>query len=292
VRKLYQMLFEMASGNFSFRIPEDGSGDELARLTAALNSLSGALRGAILSHGSTIPFYTYQNLVQFTMVLDASLTIRAVSADMQTHIRNDVYSFISLPFSRLLAEDSALFWQGMAPEITRDPNYHNTVQLNFATGNGAVVPSFCTVCRLLPPGDVFVSAVTTILQELMADKFGLPAPQPRRSEARLIQDVHDYILAHLDQPLPSAKELSAIFGTNEFRIKDGFRHFFNTSLYQFYTEARLKKAHLLIQQSGLPLKEIAFACGFSDYINFYKAFRKRFGYPPSQLTRREGDPIA
>ena len=76
-----------------------------------------------------------------------------------------------------------------------------------------------------------------------------------------------------------------MFGTNEFTLKDSFRKVLKTSIYQFYNDERLKKAHLLILQTAIPLKEIALISGFYNYTNFYKAFKKRFNYPPSELKR-------
>lgn len=108
---------------------------------------------------------------------------------------------------------------------------------------------------------------------------------PVQSDAALLQKVYEYIIEHLDEPLPSTKELSKMCGTNEFKLKDSFRHFFKTSIYQFYNDERLKKAHQLIQQTSIPLKEIAFISGFNDYTNFYKAFKKKYGYSPSDLNR-------
>jgi len=93
-------------------------------------------------------------------------------------------------------------------------------------------------------------------------------------------------MAHLEQPLPTLKELSSLFKTNEFKLKDSFRHFFKTSIYQFYNEERLKRAHLLIQQSDFTLKAIAIMSGFNNYITFSKAFKKRFGYAPSVVKRQ------
>ena len=105
----------------------------------------------------------------------------------------------------------------------------------------------------------------------------------------IIQKVQDYILNNLEEPLPTTKELSKMFGTNEFTLKENFRNILKTSIYQFYNDERLKKAHFLIQQTSIPLKEISFLCGFNDYTNFYKAFKKRFDYPPSDLNRTNND---
>ena len=111
-------------------------------------------------------------------------------------------------------------------------------------------------------------------------------PIIQSTEARVIQKVYDYIIGHLDTALPSLRELSQIFGINEFKLKQGFRQLFNTSIYQFYNEQRLKRAHLLIEQSALPLKEIGYLNGFSTYANFSKSFKKKYGYAPNRIKRQ------
>lgn len=102
---------------------------------------------------------------------------------------------------------------------------------------------------------------------------------------QLIQKVQDYILNHLEAPLPSTKELSEMFDTNEFTLKQSFRDLLKTSVYQFYNDERLKKAYTLIQQTEIPLKQIAFLCGFTNYTNFFKAFKKKFSNSPSEVHR-------
>lgn len=108
----------------------------------------------------------------------------------------------------------------------------------------------------------------------------------KQFDEELIQKVLDYIQNNLEEPLPSTKKLSQIFKTNEFTLKDNFRKLVKTSIYQFYNDERLKKAHFLIQQSVFPLKEIALISGFNSYPNFYKAFKKKYKYTPTQVNRQ------
>lgn len=102
----------------------------------------------------------------------------------------------------------------------------------------------------------------------------------------VVQKVLDYIQNNLEEPLPSTKKLARMFGTNEFALKDNFRKLQKTSIYQFYNDERLKKAHLLIEETALPFKDIALSCGFSDYPNFLKAFKKKYHYSPSRVIRK------
>ncbi|WP_162127508.1 helix-turn-helix domain-containing protein [Flavobacterium phycosphaerae] len=101
----------------------------------------------------------------------------------------------------------------------------------------------------------------------------------------LIQKVQEYILTHLDEELPSSKELAQMFGTNEFTLKQSFRNWSKTSIYQFYNDERLKKAHLIIEQTRVPLTKIALLSGFNNYTNFYKAFKKKYGVSPADVKR-------
>lgn len=280
------MLFEMATGNFNFRLHSSEADDRLDELARLLNQVAQAMRDTILNANHIIPHYHYQSLVQTTFILQSDFKIDSLSASVSQVLGFQPQMLFKIPFSNLLSIQSIPLWQQIETEVQADANYHNTLQLIFVTPAGTILPTFCTISRLLYSDKIFISSVSTVLQHALADTW-LPHTQSQKhtSSANLIQEVHDYILNHLEEPLPSVKQLSRLFGTNEFRIKEGFRQFFNTSVYQFYTEERLKKAHLLIQQTGEPLKNIAFSCGFTDYVNFYKAFKKRFGYPPSQLQR-------
>lgn len=101
----------------------------------------------------------------------------------------------------------------------------------------------------------------------------------------MVRNVQEHIQQHLEDPMPSARELAKLFGTNEFTLKDNFRRLLGTSLYRYYNDQRLGKAHLLIEHTTLPLKEVAFICGFNDYTNFFKAFRKKYGHTPNKVIR-------
>jgi transcriptional regulator GlxA family with amidase domain len=142
------------------------------------------------------------------------------------------------------------------------------------------------------PFDELAALLNEVAEELQSYGYTNPYNKNRNTQLEtnqtatvLIQKVLDYIQNHLEEPLPSTKELSVMFGTNEFTLKDSFRNVLQTSIYQFYNEERLKKAHLLLQQTGIPFKEIALMSGFTNYTNFYKAFKKRYDYSPSELQR-------
>lgn len=286
IKAIYQMLFEMATGNLTFRIIKTDQNDELDKLSEILNKFAGQMHDIILRSGYVNPHYSYQNLVQTTFILDDNFIINNFNAHVPEALYYESKELFQVDFGKFIAPQSFSIWNKKKKEASLDDNYHSTVQLLFITGNNKLLPSFCTISRLRYSDKIIVNSVTTILQELLSDtRYVIKTNPEKQFEAVIIQNLYDYILNHLEEPLPTLKELAVLFDSNEYRLKFGFREFFKTSIYNFYHEERLKRAHLMIQQTKIPLKGIAIMNGFNTYLNFYKAFKKRYQYAPSEVER-------
>jgi len=74
------MLFEMATGNLSFRIQETESPERLNKIANTLNALPEKMQTTILQSGYVNPHYTYQNLTQTTFILNHVFHIVSFSA--------------------------------------------------------------------------------------------------------------------------------------------------------------------------------------------------------------------
>ena len=99
----------------------------------------------------------------------------------------------------------------------------------------------------------------------------------------MIRDVHDMILNNLDRDLPQLKDLALQMGTNEYKLKYGFKQLYGTTVFRFLTHERLRKTKTLIQHSDLSLKEIAHMTGFKSAAHFSRAFKDKYGLSPSEL---------
>jgi AraC-like DNA-binding protein len=286
IKAIYQMLFEMATGNLSFRVIITDQNDEVDKLSEMLNKLAEEIHEVILQSGYVNPHYSYQNLVQTTFILDDKFIVSSFNAHVPEALYYKSQELFKADFGKFIAPQSFSIWNEKKMEASLDDHYHSTVPLIFITGNNKLLPSFCTISRLCHSDKIVISSITTLLQELLSDaSHSIKIAAEKHSETIVMQNLYDYILNHLEEPLPSLKELSVLFDTNEYKLKQGFREFFKTSIYNFYHEERLKRAHLMIQQTKIPLKEIALMNGFNTYLNFYKAFRKRYKYAPSEVER-------
>lgn len=288
---LHQMLFEMARGNFSNRIPLSLYDDELETLVVLVNMVAEEMRESIFHAGYVNPHSSYRFITQANLVLDKLLHVKSFNPSLLTMLGYESSELKDQFIGTFLTPDS-LDKLDFVKEAFHDTISDQTMlPLQFLTKDQLIFNTDCSITKLFDRDELILSFVVSVSQnanvllELKNADESEKHPNSRKSDALLIQRVYDYILAHLEEPLPSLKELSKLFGTNEYKLKDGFRHFFKTSIYKFYTVERLKRAYLMIQQTTIPLKNISALNGFTDYPNFSKSFKKQFGISPNEVGR-------
>lgn len=84
---------------------------------------------------------------------------------------------------------------------------------------------------------------------------------------------------------PSIKELSKKVSLNEFKLKYGFKKFFNTAPYEMAISFKMQKAKELLEASELNIGEISSQIGFKYQGHFSKTFYKHFGILPKDVMR-------
>ncbi len=280
-RQLYRMLFELSTGNLAFRMQDEGV-DDLGKLSDSLNTFAAQMQLALLKANTVKPYYSYQNLVYAAFLLNRKFAVVACSHNALTLLDSDFHSIANKPFAYFLTAKGRLAWQSFEENAHQIESFQENLQLEFLIDQSKIVPAFCSVSSLAGLDCYLVSTVNTLLREIGEIT---PIPDASSADFSLAQGLYEFILTNLDKPLPTLAKLASHFGTNQSRLKEIFRTFFNTSIYHFYNEERLKRAHLIIEQTNLTLKAVAIMAGFNDYITFSKAFRKKFGYAPSFVKR-------
>ncbi len=96
----------------------------------------------------------------------------------------------------------------------------------------------------------------------------------------------------LEEPM-SREALAEAAGVTLRQLERLFARHMGRSLADHYRDLRLDRARKLLRQTGLPVVEVAMACGFATSSHFSRLYRARFGLPPRAERARErgGDPL-
>lgn len=135
---------------------------------------------------------------------------------------------------------------------------------------------------------VFIASKCTELLVLQAEAFEKErikiehAPIIAVPDQERIYYAREYLIDHLDAP-PSIAELAKICGINEFKLKQGFKGVFDSSIFSYLADYKLNYARELLLD-GTPIKAVAFQLGYSSVPHFSNAFRKKFAVSPGKLS--------
>jgi len=99
-----------------------------------------------------------------------------------------------------------------------------------------------------------------------------------------IRSAEEIIKKNLVNP-PTIKELARKVGTNEFKLKVGFKHLFKNTIYGYLNDYRMEVAREMLDKKSHLIKDISTQVGYSSPSHFISSFRKKFGITPKQYLR-------
>ena len=110
------------------------------------------------------------------------------------------------------------------------------------------------------------------------------AKKPKEEDMGGLKEVESILSEKELEKFPSINNLSRIAFMSSSKLKKRFKEVYGMKLYEFYNHNRLSKARKWIETGETNIKEAAYRIGFSNLSNFSKAFKKEFGFLPSQLV--------
>lgn len=93
--------------------------------------------------------------------------------------------------------------------------------------------------------------------------------------------------ANLETPL-SRSELARIADVSLRQLERSFRLHLGKGVHQHYLDLRLVRARLLLRETSMSIMDVAVATGFGSASQFSRAFRRKFGQPPSRFALTSG----
>jgi len=107
---------------------------------------------------------------------------------------------------------------------------------------------------------------------------------PSQAYTRRIRRVLVHIDDHLDEEL-SLDVLAGVSGFSKFHFHRVFRSMVGETLHAYLTRVRVERgAALLVHGKASSVGDAAFACGFKTGAHFSRAFKARYGVPPSRAS--------
>jgi AraC-like DNA-binding protein len=82
---------------------------------------------------------------------------------------------------------------------------------------------------------------------------------------------------------PSIEQLSKKASMSKAKLADAFKQLYGASIYNYYQNKRMQKAHELLSTKKLSVKEVSEQLGYTNFSNFVLAFTKQFDMSPKSL---------
>jgi AraC-like DNA-binding protein len=106
-----------------------------------------------------------------------------------------------------------------------------------------------------------------------------PEESSLSSKERLAEKAHHYLQRELSRPTLLLEEAAAHCSVSPVYLRKVFAEVYGKSPFAVLTQLRMTKAHTMLLEKR-PVKEVAFAVGYSDIYQFSRAYKRYFGFPP------------
>ena len=106
-----------------------------------------------------------------------------------------------------------------------------------------------------------------------------------REENPIVLKTKRYIRENISKKL-NLNDIAKHIGYSPNYCDTLFKKYTNQPILDYVIENKISEAKLLLTQKILPLKEVAFSCGFEDYNYFSRLFKSKTGYTPSEYRNK------
>lgn len=125
-------------------------------------------------------------------------------------------------------------------------------------------------------------------QPLQADSRSVGEESLSEEDQRFMQCVVEFVEQHIDNSDLSVTDLATKLNVSKSGLNRKLKSLLGVAPKEFINKARMNRAVALLRHSDLPVKEIAYRCGFSDQNYFGKCFRAAMGVSPSEYRQKNG----
>jgi AraC-like DNA-binding protein len=159
-------------------------------------------------------------------------------------------------------------------------------------------PAFCNVYNMLSdiyrnssaetPDSFYIRTKTLSILSNVFESVG-SRNTPGYKNDLLMHDkmilVEQVLEEHLDKTLPSIKTIARQVALSESTLKRNFKALYDTTIYEFYLQQKMKRARALFDENPRSVKEVAYMLGYEKVSNFIDMFKKHYHFLPGDLRK-------
>lgn len=136
-------------------------------------------------------------------------------------------------------------------------------------------------CRINEISKLY-EAVTLSLEQLDTRIHNRQKSVLQPADVELLLNAGRILTENLASP-PSLLYLSKASGLNSFKLKNGFKEVFGTTVYGFLTEKRMEKAREMLDSGKYSVSDAAWDLGYTNVSHFIELFRRHYGITPGKF---------
>ena len=126
--------------------------------------------------------------------------------------------------------------------------------------------------------EVFALLIKTVKRMINMDELhGL-----HKEDYQRLMKIRDMLLANFSQKIV-VEQIAHDFGISISKLKRDFKTLFDSSVYQYYTQAKMTEAYRRLQTGDYSVMEVAFDLGYDNQSKFSQMFKKTVGINPSEV---------
>lgn len=253
---------------------------------------------AFIHQGFANAHTTPQCIIQLSLILDGHGQIELVTNGTCSLMSCMPKDLIGKHITELLTLKSRDRWTKKLSKHLKRERSETVLLLEFITNDGLLLAKECqiSVYQALDGSGQKILLNTVFFSKGEPFEIGLPKKKIKVTKGikehkvtltpediQIIRDVHDMIINNLEKDLPTLKDLARQKGTNEYKLKYGFKQIYGTTIFRFLIQERLRMARTLIQHSTHTIKQIVQMTGFKSKTHFSRAFKDKYGRSPSEI---------
>lgn len=291
-----EVLLLMAAGNFSQKIPRSDHNDNIEDIVSSINMLIDDLSHAYNPFIFGTKTGIQRCIIQHLFLLDPQYKLITTSFPIPDTSSSEKTSIFDL-----IQQDDLKIIRKKFKSFPNNKRQSCPFRMSFTTNKGLSQELFCTLFHIQYPKlkDYYLIVGSQIIESnpLRISKEQCKALQHKKAketplkilktkeDIETIQKLKFYIDQHLQEKLPTIKELASAMFMNQDKLKKGFKELYNDTIYSYHRKERLHHARLMLSSTDESIDNISILFGFPHTSTFSTLFKKTYGISPSEIRK-------